>query len=133
MYEKALKINRNFAPAANNLAWMLLKQGEDPDLALNLAKTAKAQLPDDPSVADTLGLALLAKGLYPSAVSELIDAAEKMPRNPTVLYHLGLAHWKNDNRDQALAALHDALEIKDAFPERQEAKELLEEITRPRS
>ncbi len=133
MYEKALKINRNFAPAANNLAWMLLKQGEDPDLALNLAKTAKAQLPDDPSVADTLGLALLAKGLYPSAVSELIDAAEKMPRNPTVLYHLGLAHWKNGDRDQALAALHDALEIKDAFPERQEAKELLEEITRPRS
>ncbi len=56
------------------------------------------------------------------------DAAEKMPQNPTVLYHLALAHWKNDEKGQALEALHDALKIKDAFPERQAARELLEKI-----
>ena len=128
MYEKALEINPDFAPAANNLAWLLLQEGLDPDRALNLAKKAKAQLPDDPSVADTLGLAFIAKGLYDSAISELSDAAEKMPQNPTVLYHLALAHWKNDEKGQALEALHDALKIKDAFPERQAARELLEEI-----
>ncbi|MBW1678214.1 MAG: tetratricopeptide repeat protein, partial [Deltaproteobacteria bacterium] len=128
MYEKALEINPDFAPAANNLAWLLLQEGEDPDRALNLARKAKAQLPDDPGVADTLGLAFIVKGLYPSAISELSDAAEKMPRNPTVLYHLALAHWKNGEKDQALKALHNALKIKDAFPERQAARELLEEI-----
>lgn len=107
---------------------MLLGQGEEPDRALYLAKKAKAQLPEDPVVADTLGLALIAKGLYPSAVSELIDAAGKMPRNPTVLYHLGLAHWKNGDKEQALHALAKALEIEGVFPERPAARELVKEI-----
>ncbi len=128
MCEKVLEINPDFAPAANNLAWLLLQQGQDPDRALNLAKKAKAQLPDDPSIADTLGLALIVNGHYAKAVSELRDAAEKAPRNPTVFYHLGLAYWKNGENDQALEALGNALEIEQAFPEQQAAKELLEEI-----
>ena len=129
-YEKVLEINPDFAPAANNLAWLLIEQGEDPDRALNLAKKAKAQLPDDPSVADTLGLALIGKGLYASAVAELRDAVEKMPQNPTFHYHLGLAYWKNSETDQALAALHRALKSKQDFPEQQEARELLKKIER---
>jgi tetratricopeptide (TPR) repeat protein len=84
MYEKALEINPDFAPAANNLAYRMLQKGQDPGRALNLAKKAKAQLPDDPNVADTLGLAFIAKGLYPSAISELSEAVEKMPQHPTV-------------------------------------------------
>lgn len=128
MYEKALEINPGFAPAANNLAWLLLEQGQDPDRSLMLAKKAKAQFPDDPRVADTMGLACIVKGLYASAIAELSDAAEKMPENATVLYHLGLAYWKNDEKDQALEALGNALKIKKAFPERQAATELLREI-----
>jgi tetratricopeptide (TPR) repeat protein len=128
MYEKALEINPNFAPAANNLAWLLLEQDQDPDRSLMLAKKAKAQLPDDPRVADTLGLACIVKGLYASAIAELSDAAEKMPENATVLYHLGLAYWKNEEKDQAVEALENALKIEKAFPERQAATELLREI-----
>jgi Flp pilus assembly protein TadD len=93
-----------------------------------LAKKAKAQLPDDPRVADTLGLACIVKGLYASAIAELSDAAEKMPENATVLYHLGLAYWKNEEKDQAVEALENALKIEKAFPERQAATELLREI-----
>ncbi|MCK4488083.1 MAG: tetratricopeptide repeat protein, partial [Desulfobacterales bacterium] len=66
--------------------------------------------------------------LYASAISELSDAAEKMPRNPTVLYHLALAHWKNGEKDQALEVLRGALDMKGNFPEKEAAKELLEEI-----
>ena len=128
MYEKALEIKPYFAPAANNLAWLLLEQGQDPDRSLMLAKKAKAQLPDDPRVADTLGLACIVKGLYASAIAELRDAAEKMPDNATVLYHLGLAYWKNHEKDQAVEALGNALKIKKAFPERSAATELLQQI-----
>ena len=128
MYEKALEINPDFAPAANNLAWLLLQQGEDLDRAFDLARKVKGQMPDDPSVADTLGLAFIAKGLYPSAISELSDAAAKRPENPTILYHLGLAHWKNGDKDQALKTLQDALKLSSAFPERQAATALLKEI-----
>ena len=133
MYERALEINPDFAPAANNLAWMLLQENEDLDRALELAKRAKKQLPDDPNVADTLGLAFLAKGFYPSAISELSDAAEKMPEHPTVLYHLGLAHWKNGDKQEAQAALDKALKIKLDFPEKKKAEKLLEEIRTERT
>jgi thioredoxin-like negative regulator of GroEL len=51
-----------------------------------------------------------------------------MPENPTVLYHLGLAYWKNDEKDEAVEALANALKIKEAFPERQAATQLLQEI-----
>ncbi|GAF68985.1 unnamed protein product, partial [marine sediment metagenome] len=128
MYEKALEVNPDFAPAANNLAWILLQTGADPNGALNLAKKAKAQLPDDPRVADTLGLALITKGLGPSAIAEFEDAALKMPQNPTVLYHLGLAHWKNGEKNHALEALRKALKTKRPFPEEESGRKLLKEI-----
>jgi hypothetical protein len=58
--------------------------------------------------------------------------AEKMPRNPTVLYHLGLAHWKNGDKEQALHALGKALETETVFPERPSARKLAKEMeTRP--
>jgi tetratricopeptide (TPR) repeat protein len=133
MYEKALEVNPDFAPAANNLAWMLLQNNEDPDRAMALAKIAKEQLPDDPNVADTLGLAFIAKGLYQSAVSELSMAVEKLPEHPTVQYHLGLALWKSGEKEQAIEALKKALKTKGDFPERDEAKILLEEIRTERT
>jgi Flp pilus assembly protein TadD len=133
MYEKALEVNPNFAPAANNLAWTLLQSNEDPDRALELAKIAKEQLPDDPNVADTLGLAFIAKGLYQSAVSELSMAVEKLPEHPTVRYHLGLALWKSGEKEQAVEALEKALGTKLEFPEREQAKQLLEEIRTERT
>jgi tetratricopeptide (TPR) repeat protein len=111
----------------------MLQRGEDPDRALDLAKRAKAQLPDDPNVADTLGYAYIVKGFYPSAIGELSDAAEKMPNNPTILYHLGLAHWKNEQKRQAIEALEKALKLKRPFPEKEEAEKLLEEIRTERT
>jgi tetratricopeptide (TPR) repeat protein len=128
MYEKVLELKPNFAPAANNLAWILLQSGQDPDKALELAKSAKAQLPDDPNVSDTLGLALIVKGFYPSAISELNEAAAKLPQNPTVLYHLALAHWKNGDKKASLDPLQKSLALKRPFPEEKQARELSREI-----
>ena len=79
---------------------------------MDLAKRAKKQLPDDPNVADTMGLALIAKGLYQSAVSELSMAVEKLPEHPTVHYHLGLALWKSGEKEQAIEALEKALRVR---------------------
>jgi len=128
MYEKALELNPGFAPAANNLAWMLLQKNEDLYRALDLAKKAKEQLPDDPNVSDTLGLALIRIGLYASAVAELSEAVQKLPDNSTVLYHLALAHWKNGEKDKAIEVLKKALKTDRKFQERKQAEKLLEEI-----
>ena len=128
LYEKALEIDPDFAPAANNLAYMLAQTGEDPDRALYLARKAKAQLPDNPGVADTLGLTLLGKGLYHSAIAELTDAAEKLSQYPTVFYHLGLAYWKSGDREKALDALGTALDMNRDFPEKEKTTNLLQVI-----
>jgi len=128
MYEKALTVDPDFAPAANNLAWILLNSGEEIDRALTLARRAKARLPQDPSVADTLGLAYIAKGLYESAIPELEDAAEKMPGNATVFYHLALAYSKTGRKAEAVKALQTALQIKQPFQERDAAERLLREL-----
>ncbi|GAG58361.1 unnamed protein product, partial [marine sediment metagenome] len=128
MYEKALEINPDFAPAANNLAYLLAQTDEDPDRALRLAKKAKAQLPDDPGIADTLGLALIGKGYYPTAISELNDASEKLSQNPTVFYHLGLAHWRSGDKEKALEALSKALDMNQDFPEKEKTRKLLRVI-----
>jgi len=133
MFEKALEVNPSFAPAANNLAWLFLQGGESPDRALELAKTAKAGLPDDPYVADTLGLAYISKGFYPSAISALSEAAEKLPMNSTVFYHLGLAYWKNNEKEKAIDALEKALHMEKEFPEREKAEKLLEQIRTERT
>ena len=53
-YEKGLALNPRFAPAANNLAWVLSEHGSDRDKALTLAQTAKEWAPEDPQVSDTL-------------------------------------------------------------------------------
>src|SRR3990172_5551437 len=46
-YEKVLALNPRFAPAANNLAWILSEHGGDKDKALALAQTAKEAAPAD--------------------------------------------------------------------------------------
>src|SRR3972149_6644862 len=61
-YEKVLALNARFAPAANNLAWILSEHGGDKEKALALAQTAKELAPDDPQGSDTLGWVLHPRG-----------------------------------------------------------------------
>jgi tetratricopeptide (TPR) repeat protein len=61
-YRAALDINPQFAPAANNLAYLLSSREGDIDEALKFAQVAKEKLPDDPSVMDTLGWIYYKKG-----------------------------------------------------------------------
>ena len=90
-YRAALDIRADFAPAANNLAYLLANQDRDLNEAVDLVRKAKQTSPDDPSISDTLGWVYYKKGLYDFALGELSQALEKLPDNPTVRYHLGMA------------------------------------------
>ena len=63
-YGKVLALNPRFAPAANNLAWILSEHGSDKDKALTLAQTAKELAPEDPQVSDTLGWIFYRRGVH---------------------------------------------------------------------
>ncbi len=80
-YRKALEINPDFAPAANNLAYLLSIQDKNIDEALGYARKAKERLPEEPSVMDTLGWIYYKKALYDSAIGEFKDSLEKMPKS----------------------------------------------------
>jgi tetratricopeptide (TPR) repeat protein len=127
-YRKALSIKKDFGAAANNLAWKLAEKGENIDEALEFARIAKEQMPDNPSVMDTLGWIYFLKGSYLNAISELQDSVERVPENPVINYHLGMALLKNNKPVEAGEYLKKALTLDPGFKGAEEAKKVLEEI-----
>jgi tetratricopeptide (TPR) repeat protein len=93
-YRAALDINPGFAPAANNLAFILAEQDKNLNEALDFARTAMGKLPNDPHVIDTMGWVYYKKGLYDSAIGQFSDSLAKIPQNASVNYHLGMAYYK---------------------------------------
>jgi tetratricopeptide (TPR) repeat protein len=124
-YEKALQINPNFTPAANNLAYLYAERGGNIDMALNLAQKAKEQVQDDPHISDTLGWIYYKKNVPSRAIVYLKEAAEKLPNEAMIRYHLGMAYYKNGNRDLAKKELDEALKIDPKFQGADEARATL--------
>jgi len=125
-YEAILKLNPRFVPAANNLAWLLAEHGGNLDVALAHAQTAREGNPDDPHVADTLGWVYYKKNAFLLAVSLLKEAVEKLPNDPEVQFHYGMAQAKNNNPGEAKKALKMALKLDANFTGSEEARKALE-------
>jgi tetratricopeptide (TPR) repeat protein len=128
-YEATLRINAQFAPAANNLAWLLVEHLEDGEHALSYAETARRIAPTDPYIADTLGWIYYRKQLYAKSASLLKEAVDRLPTHPLVLYHYGMVQYANKERDQAKQALDKFLTVAPDDPHAQEAKEVLAKLT----
>ncbi len=127
-YERALEVNPRFAPAANNLAYIHSEHGGDKDKALQLAQTAKQVAPNDPSISDTLGWILYKRGVYHRAVGLLKESAAKLPENPEVQYHVGMASWKVGDKEGARKALALATNSPRSFAGKDDAKRVLAEL-----
>ena len=104
IYQQALNIQSDNAAAANNLAYLLLEHGGDPNLALSLAQTGRKGLSNLPNSADTLAWAYYHTGAYSSAAPLLEDAVKKVPNNPTYQYHLGMVYQKLNDTGKAKSA-----------------------------
>ena len=124
-YEKVLEIDGHAAVAANNLAWMYAEKGDNLDVALQLAQTAKAQLPDQPQVNDTLGWIYYKKGLPALAVAPLKESIAKEPTNPIFHYHLGVVYAGAGDPVKARLALEQALSLKPDFDGSADARKVL--------
>jgi tetratricopeptide (TPR) repeat protein len=127
-YHRALEINPDFAAAANNLAYLLAEKEKDLNQALELAQRAKAQMPEDPRVGDTLGWVYFKMGLYDAATREFSASLEKLPGNPTILYHLAMTYYKKGNKEQAKSTLEKAWRFSDRFENAEQARNILAEL-----
>jgi cellulose synthase operon protein C len=115
-YQKVLEVQPDNPLASNNLAYVMLQQGGNVDVAFAMAQTARQKLPDNPNTADTLGWAFYHKQVYKSAVTLFKEAVKQEPDNALFNYHLGLAYAKNGQGALAKQQLDRVMKIKPNFP-----------------
>jgi tetratricopeptide (TPR) repeat protein len=111
LYDAIVKDTSTAAVAANNLAYLFADRGEQLDRAVQLAQSAKQQLPENADVSDTLGWAYYKKGMAELAIQPLEFSVQKNPKNPLFLLHLGLAYAKAGKPDLAKTTLQKALAL----------------------
>jgi len=127
MYQKALALQPDDPVASNNLAYVMLQQGGNVDVAFAMAQTARRQLPDNPSSADTLGWAFYQKHVYGSAIGLFQEAVRQEPGNAVYIYHLGMAYAKNGQATQARQQLDRVSRIKPNGSEVEDLRKALAE------
>ena len=131
-YKKSVDIEPS-AIAYNNLAWLYLFEVEDNNGfsdAVLFAEKAKALSKESPDVIDTLGWAYYLNGKYDKALEELKPIIKGEPWNSTMRYHLGMAYYKNGMNRLALQELEKAIDIDPEFPEADDAKVAIKEMTK---
>ena len=126
-YQKVLDIQPDNPVASNNLAYVMLQQGGNVDVAFAMAQTARRQLPDNASSADTLGWAFYHKHVYTSAINLFKEAVKKEPNNALFNYHLGLAYAKSGQAALARQQLDRVVKIKPNFPDVDELRRAVAE------
>jgi len=106
-YRTALRLDPNFVPALVNLADLDRASGRD-DEGAELLKKAMAIEPDNADVQYALGLYLVRKRDYPSALDLLRRAHQRMPDNARYAYVYAVALNSSGAAGEALALLEEA-------------------------
>jgi len=127
-FEKANQLAPNDPLAANDLAWVYALQGQNLDVALNLAQQAKQALPNVPAVTDTLAWVQYKKGNYAIAVSLLDEAVKKAPQSAQYRYHLGMALNATGDHVRAKEELKKSLELNLRGDDAQQAQQALAKL-----
>jgi tetratricopeptide (TPR) repeat protein len=128
--EKARTVDPSSPYVKNDLAYLYLEHGKDPNFAFSLAQEAKRALPNSPVASDTLGWALYKVGSYEPAITQLSMATHQVPDKATYQYHLGMAYLGAGRLGPAAQSLQRALRIDPKFADAANAKAALDTIAR---
>ncbi len=110
-YKKALQLDPSQAVAANNLAFLMVENNENSDVALSYAQNARRAMPTAPNTADTLAWVYYHKGTYSLARDLLQDAEKQSPNDASIHYHLGLTLNKMGDKSGAATELKKAADL----------------------
>ena len=129
LFEKAHQLEPNSPNLDAELAFLYLEHGGDVNVAVSLAQMAKQKMPESPMTADALGWAYYKLGSTDLAIAQLKESAAKIPNNPVYQYHLGMAYLSARRTDMAERSLRMALKDDPNFPNAEQAKAALGEIS----
>lgn len=127
-YEAALAKQPDSPRALNNLAYLEAEQGVDLDQALVYAQHARAKLPDDVNVLDTLGLIYIQKNLTEDGFRMLREAVKRQPGNAAFRLHLALAWYQKGDRLMARRELEAARRNQPSDRQLSKIQELLAKV-----
>lgn len=108
-YQDILRLQPDNGIALNNLAYVMVENGGDLDVALTYAQRARLKLPGMPEVADTLGWIYVKKQLTANALAIYDELVAKYPTNPTYRFHRGMALLQKGDRSEARKEFEAAL------------------------
>jgi tetratricopeptide (TPR) repeat protein len=126
-YRKALALDRGHVPALNNLAMSLANTGKPAD-AVRIAEQARKLAPQSPFIQATYGWTLLKANRTGEAIELLRASAQALPKDPSILYHLGSAYAAAGDKQRARSTLNEALELSTSFKEVAATRALLEKL-----
>jgi tetratricopeptide (TPR) repeat protein len=124
-YKQTLAMDSTAVVAANNLAYIYAASNRNLEEALQLAETAKAKLPDEPHVSDTLGWIYVKRNMASAAVPHLESSAKQTPDDPVAQYHLGMAYFQVGDWPKAKETLSRALKLNPELDGAAEARKAL--------
>jgi tetratricopeptide (TPR) repeat protein len=127
IYEQILKLQPDHPVALNNLAYIKAQEGGDLNEALSMAQQARQKMPENPAIADTLGLIYIKKSLSEDAVRVFTDLVQKEPKNALFRYHFGLALLQKGDKASAKRELDLAMKNN---PSKNDADKIRETLAR---
>lgn len=128
-YQAVIKAAPKFAPAYNNLAWLLSSQKKNYPEAERMARKAVELAPEAAQFQDTLGWIYRANGKLVEARAALEKAVQLAPDDAGINAHLGIVLKESGENARAIELLKKALGTGTDFPEAAEAKALLNELS----
>jgi Flp pilus assembly protein TadD len=126
-YEAVLKQNPKDTAIANNLAILIADAWPQDAALLNEAARLSQdfRLTTDPVFLDTQGWVQYRLGNYQDAIALIQSAAERMPDEGQVHYHLGMAYQAQGDQERAQAELRLAVSGSGSYRGREEAQKAL--------
>lgn len=111
LYEGIYADDSSNLVVANNLANLLMKKDDAASLDRAHAITRRLRGTQEPAFMDTYGWIAYLRGEYDVALEYLSAAAEALPEEPTVQYHLGMTYLALERPEEARVALERTLEL----------------------
>jgi tetratricopeptide (TPR) repeat protein len=129
VYEKALSLYPDFAPAKRRLAILYAAdQPADDQKALQLAMQAREAFAEDPDVAKALGILAYRQGDYARSSRLLQESAGKLSGDPKVFYYLGMDQYQLKQQADSKRSLQHALDLSLRGELANEARRTLAEV-----